>query len=147
MSEKRSGIYEAALKPLRTAATVLNLEPEIVEVLSNPERVLTVSIPVKMDDGKIRVFTGHRVRHNTARGPAKGGLRYNPGVNIDEVKSLAFWMSIKNAVASLPYGGVKVEYPVIPKKCPRANLKDSQEDTRLPFQDRSDQTKMFQRQT
>ncbi len=122
MSAKKNGIYEEALKPLKTAAIVLNLEPEIVEVLSNPERAVTVSIPVKMDNGKIRVFTGYRVQHNTARGPAKGGLRYNPGVNIDEVKSLAFWMSIKNAVASLPYGGGKGGIPCNPKEMSKGEL-------------------------
>nr|NIV44564.1 glutamate dehydrogenase [Candidatus Bathyarchaeota archaeon]NIW11016.1 glutamate dehydrogenase [Gammaproteobacteria bacterium] len=79
MSGQKSSSYEETLKPLKKAAVVLNLESDIVAVLSSPERVLTVSIPVKMDDGKIKVLEGYRVQHNTARGPAKGGIRYHPG--------------------------------------------------------------------
>jgi len=122
VSTQENGFYSEALRPLQTAATILNLEPEITEILRNAERILVVSIPVRMDNGKIRVFTGYRVQHNTARGPAKGGLRYNPGVNIDEVKSLAFWMSIKNAVAGLPYGGGKGGIPCNPKEMSKGEL-------------------------
>ena len=122
MSTQENGLYNEALKPLQTAATILDLEPEITEVLSNAERVLIVSIPIRMDNGKIKVFTGYRVQHNTARGPAKGGLRYNPTVHIDEVKSLALWMSIKNAVAGLPYGGSKGGIPCNPKEMSKGEL-------------------------
>ena len=113
---KQTNLYEEALKPLKKAAAVLNLEPNIVEVLSSPERMLIVSIPVKMDDGKTKVFTGYRVQHNTARGPAKGGIRYHPEVCLDEVKSLAFWMSIKNTVVGVPFGGGKGGITCNPKK-------------------------------
>ena len=122
MSAQEDGSYNDALKPLHTAATILNLEPEIIEVLNSPERILTVSIPIRMDNGKIKVFTGYRVQHNTARGPAKGGLRYSPAVNIDEVKSLALWMSIKNGVAGLPYGGGKGGIPCNPKEMSKGEL-------------------------
>jgi len=122
MSEQKSSLYEEALKPLKKAAAVLNLEPDVVEVLSSPERALIVSIPVKMDDGKIRVFTGYRVRHNTAKGPAKGGIRYHPGVCLDEVKSLAFWMSIKNGVVGVPYGGGKGGITCNPKEMSQGEL-------------------------
>lgn len=101
---------------------MLNLEPDIVEVLSNPERIVIVSIPVKMDSGKIKVFTGYRVRHNTSRGPAKGGIRYHPGVCLDEVKSLAFWMSVKNGVVGVPYGGGKGGITCNPKEMSQGEL-------------------------
>ena len=122
MSEQKSSLYEEALKPLKKAATVLDLEPDIVEVLSNPERIVIVSIPVKMDSGKIKVFNGYRVRHNTSRGPAKGGIRYHPGVCLDEVKSLAFWMSVKNGVVGVPYGGGKGGITCNPKEMSQGEL-------------------------
>lgn len=116
MSTQKTSFYEETLKPLKTAATALNLEPEITEVLSNPERILTASILTRMDDGKIKVFTGYRVQHNTARGPAKGGLRYYPTVSLDEVKSLALMMSIKTAVVGIPHGGGKGGIQCNPKE-------------------------------
>lgn len=119
---KQTNLYEEALKPLKKAAAVLNLEPNIVEALSSPERMLIVSIPVKMDDGKLKVFTGYRVQHNTARGPAKGGIRYHPGVCLDEVKSLAFWMSVKNTVVGVPFGGGKGGITCNPKKMSEGEL-------------------------
>ncbi|MFB0514302.1 MAG: Glu/Leu/Phe/Val dehydrogenase, partial [Candidatus Bathyarchaeia archaeon] len=122
MSGQKSSLYEETLKPLKKAAVVLNLESDIVAVLSSPERVLIVSTPVKMDDGKIKVLEGYRVQHNTARGPAKGGIRYHPGVCLDEVKSLAFWMSIKNAVVGIPYGGGKGGITCNPKKMSQGEL-------------------------
>ena len=122
MSEQKTSLYEEALKPLKKAAAVLNLESDVIEVLSSPERILIVSIPVKMDDGKIKVFTGYRVQHNTARGPAKGGIRYHPEVCLDEVKSLAFWMSIKNAVVGVPYGGGKGGITCNPKEMSQGEL-------------------------
>jgi glutamate dehydrogenase/leucine dehydrogenase len=116
MSEKGGSLFEESLKPLRRAATILKLEPDVIDVLSSHERVLIVSIPVKMDNGKVKVFTGYRAQHNTARGPAKGGIRYHPGVCLDEVKSLSFWMSIKNAVVGIPYGGGKGGITCNPKE-------------------------------
>lgn len=122
MPEQESSLYEEALKPLKKAATVLNLEPDVVEALSSPERALIVSIPTKMDDGKTRVFTGYRVQHNTSRGPAKGGIRYHPEVCLDEVKSLAFWMSVKNGVVGIPYGGGKGGITCNPKEMSQGEL-------------------------
>ena len=116
MSERKSSLFEESLKPLKKAAAILKLEPDVVEVLSSHERALIVSIPVKMDNGKTKVFTGYRVQHNTARGPAKGGIRYHPGVSLDEVKSLSYWMSIKNAVVGIPYGGGKGGITCNPKE-------------------------------
>ena len=122
MSGQESSLYEETLKPLKKAAVVLNLESDIVEVLSSPERVLTVSISVKMDYGKIKVFEGYRIQHNTARGPAKGGIRYHPGVCLNEVKSLAFWMSMKNGVVGIPYGGGKGGITCDPKEMSHGEL-------------------------
>jgi glutamate dehydrogenase/leucine dehydrogenase len=99
--------FQVALKQLEEAAKILNLDKGMFDVLSHPKRVLTVSIPVKMDDGSLRVFTGYRSQHNDARGPYKGGIRYHPDVTIDEVKALSMWMTWKCAIADIPYGGGK----------------------------------------
>jgi glutamate dehydrogenase (NAD(P)+) len=85
----------------------MDLDPGVLEVLRYPRRALEVSIPVRMDDGQIRVFKGYRVHHNTSRGPSKGGIRYHPAVTLEEVKALAMWMTWKCAVVNIPYGGAK----------------------------------------
>ena len=97
------------------AADHLGLDPGTREVLGNPKRQLTVSIPVKMDDGSVRCFQGYRVQHSIARGPSKGGIRYHPGVTLDEVKALAMWMTWKCAVVNIPFGGAKGGITVDPK--------------------------------
>src|SRR5579863_4863136 len=89
------------------AAEYLKLDPGLRQILRTPKRVLEVSIPTRLDNGQIKVFTGFRVQHNMARGPAKGGLRYHPNVTLDEVKALAAWMTWKTATVNLPYGGAK----------------------------------------
>jgi glutamate dehydrogenase len=99
--------YEIVKKQIETAAAKLGLEPHIIEILKRPMRVLSVSFPVKMDDGSIRVFEGYRAQHNDALGPTKGGIRFHPDVTLDEVKALSMWMSFKCAVVGLPYGGGK----------------------------------------
>lgn len=99
--------FEVALKQLDEAAKLIKLDKGLHQVLASPKRVLTVSLPVKMDNGEIRVFTGYRSQHNDARGPYKGGIRYHPQVSIDEVKALSMWMTWKCAVADIPYGGGK----------------------------------------
>jgi glutamate dehydrogenase/leucine dehydrogenase len=99
--------FEVALKQLDEAAKLIKLDKGLHQVLANPKRILTVSLPVKMDDGQIKVFTGFRSQHNDARGPYKGGIRYHPQVTIDEVKALSMWMTWKCAVADIPYGGGK----------------------------------------
>src|SRR5438552_9701049 len=107
---------ETALRQLDDAARVMDLEPGVHEVLAHPRRALEVAIPVKMDDGSIRVFRGYRVHHNTSRGPSKGGIRYHPSVDLDEAKALAMWMTWKCAVVSIPYGGAKGGVVVDPAK-------------------------------
>ncbi|GBC74390.1 Glutamate dehydrogenase [archaeon HR05] len=99
--------FENALKQLDEAARIMHLDEGMHEVLRTPKRVLTVSIPVRMDDGRVKVFIGHRVQHNDARGPYKGGIRYHPQVTLDEVKALAMWMTWKCAIVDVPFGGGK----------------------------------------
>ena len=120
--QSQSSVYEKALEPLRETAKILDLHESIVKVLSEPEKTLIVSLPIRMDDGQIEVFTGYRVRHNTARGPAKGGIRYHPNVCLDEVKALAYWMTLKNGVVGLAYGGGKGGITCDPKKMSKAEL-------------------------
>ncbi|BAS27033.1 Glu/Leu/Phe/Val family dehydrogenase [Limnochorda pilosa] len=96
-----------ALTQLRAAGRELGLADDLIEYLSRPQRVLSVNFPVKMDDGRLRMFAGYRVQHNFARGPAKGGIRFHPSVTMDEVIALAMWMTWKCAVVDIPYGGAK----------------------------------------
>ena len=121
-SNQKINAFKSAMQQLQKAADVLKLEPEILNLLQHPEKVLTVSIPVKMDSGETKIFQGYRVQYNSARGPYKGGLRYHQQVSMDEVKALAFWMSIKNAVVNVPYGGGKGGIVVDPKKLSKTEL-------------------------
>ena len=99
--------FEAMSARFKLAADKLGLEPGLYQVLRTPDREITVAIPVVMDDGSLQVFTGYRVQHSLARGPAKGGIRYAPNVHIDEVRALAAWMTWKCAVVNVPFGGGK----------------------------------------
>ena len=100
-------LFGGMLQEFEGAARILNLEPGIWQMLTHPKRQIIVSCPVQMDDGQIRVFTGFRVQYNVTLGPAKGGIRYHPDVTLDEVTTLAAWMTWKCAVAQLPFGGGK----------------------------------------
>ncbi len=104
------------------AAEYLKLDPGLRQILRTPKRVMEVSVPVKMDNGQTKVFTGFRVQHNVSRGPAKGGLRYHPNVTIDEVKALAAWMTWKTATVNLPYGGAKGGIVCDPKRMSKGEL-------------------------
>lgn len=114
--------YENMLKVLDAAASKLGLKEQEYITLRYPERELTVSIPVKMDNGEVKVFEGYRVQHNSARGPYKGGIRFHQNSDIDEVKALAAWMSFKCAVVNIPYGGAKGGIKVDPGKLSRDEL-------------------------
>ena len=105
--EQENNPWEAQASRFDFAARKLNLDQGIWKVLRYPSRELIVHIPVSMDDGSIEVFTGYRVQHSIARGPAKGGIRYSPDVTLDEVRALAAWMTWKCAVVNIPFGGAK----------------------------------------
>ncbi len=104
---KEENPFESMMQRFDEAAGLLNLDPNIYKILRWPNREITLYIPVMMDDGNYQVFTGYRVQHNFARGPAKGGIRYSPDVTLDEVRALAAWMTWKCAVVNIPFGGAK----------------------------------------
>jgi glutamate dehydrogenase/leucine dehydrogenase len=114
--------FEIARKQIDVAGKRLKLDKGLLELLKHPHRELTVNFPVKMDDGSIKTFTGHRVQYNEALGPFKGGLRYHPNVNLDEVKALAAWMTWKCAVVGIPYGGAKGGITCNPKEMSKGEL-------------------------
>jgi glutamate dehydrogenase (NAD(P)+) len=114
--------FEIAKKQFDLAAEYLELDEPMRRVLKHAKRQLIVSIPVKMDSGRVEVFEGYRVQHNIARGPAKGGIRYHPGVTLDEVKALASWMTWKCATVGIPYGGGKGGVVCDPKSMSRDEL-------------------------
>ena len=115
-------IFEMAQIPLNKAIEVMHLDAGAAAIIAAPERTLEVAIPVKMDDGTTKVFTGYRSQHSTVLGPAKGGVRYHQNVSMDEVKTLAFWMTCKCAVAGLPYGGGKGGIIVDPSQLSKREL-------------------------
>lgn len=115
-------VFETAQKQLKAACDALKLEPGIYEILKQPQRIVEVAIPVKMDDGSIQVFTGWRSQHNNACGPYKGGIRYSPKAYADEVRALSLWMTFKCAVLGLPYGGGKGAIKVDPSKLSAGEL-------------------------
>lgn len=114
--------YDNVLAVLRQAAADAGYTENDIITLEYPERELKVSIPVEMDDGTIRVFDGYRVQHSSLRGPCKGGVRFHPDVDLDEVKALAAWMTIKCAVVNIPYGGAKGAVRVDPKELSKKEL-------------------------
>src|SRR3979409_903725 len=120
--EKETNPYEAMAARFDTAAKKLNLDEGLWKVLRTPNRELIVHFPVGMDDGHLEVFTGFRVQHSIARGPGKGGVRYAPDVNLDEVRALASWMTWKCAVVNITFGGAKGGVICDPKKLSQMEL-------------------------
>src|SRR5438105_8386231 len=114
--------FRIAMRQFDTAAEKLELSEGLREVLRRPRRALSLSLPIKMDDGSLRVFQGYRVQHNSSRGPCKGGIRYHPNVTFDEVKALASWMTWKCATVNIPFGGAKGGIICDPKKLSRNEL-------------------------
>jgi glutamate dehydrogenase/leucine dehydrogenase len=114
--------FQTAKQQLEEAASIASLDEKKVEILKTLDRYVEVSIPVDMDDGSLKIFTGFRSQHNNALGPYKGGIRYHEQVNLDEVKALSFWMSFKNAVVNVPFGGSKGGIIVNPKELSQAEL-------------------------
>jgi glutamate dehydrogenase (NAD(P)+) len=122
LRELDTATFRLAVAQFDQAAEAMHLDSNLRERLKLPQRSLVVSIPVRMDDGRVEVFTGYRVQHDSSRGPSKGGLRYHPDVNLGEVAALAMWMTWKCALADLPYGGAKGGVAVAPKQLSRPEV-------------------------
>ncbi len=114
--------FSNALAQLASVADILTIEPEYYEILKNPRREVTVSLPLRLTDGTSTTFVGYRVQHNNARGPYKGGLRFHPEVRLNEVKALSMWMTWKTAVIDIPFGGAKGGITVDPTRLSQDNL-------------------------
>jgi len=110
-----SSLYRVAVNQWREAAQLIDLEPWIVTILSQPKNELRINFPVKLDDGSYKLFKGYRVQHNNILGPYKGGMRFHPEVHIDEVKALAAWMTFKCALVDIPFGGAKGGVQIDPR--------------------------------
>ncbi|MDR1026189.1 MAG: Glu/Leu/Phe/Val dehydrogenase [Lactobacillus sp.] len=123
MSENLNPLISAQ-KHIKNACDKLKLEASVYELLKNPQKIIEVSIPVKMDDGQIKVFTGYRSQHNNAIGPYKGGVRFHPEVSKDEVSALSIWMTLKCTITGVPYGGGKGGIIVDPKTLSQRELEE-----------------------
>ena len=121
-SHLRENPYDIAKEQLRRVADLFGVDPNLVNVLQECKKAVVVSVPVTMDDGTIQALEGYRVTHNIARGPSKGGIRYHPDVELDEVKALAMWMTWKCALMGIPFGGAKGGIAVDPKKLSQGEL-------------------------
>ncbi len=119
---KRQNLYEVVLEQVSTACEALKVNDAVCELLKEPMRTLTVSFPVKMDDGSIKIFNGFRCQHNDVLGPTKGGIRFHPQVDMNEVKSLAAWMTYKCSLLGLPYGGGKGGVEIDPRELSKGEL-------------------------
>ena len=122
MREFDTQTFRLAVAQFDQAAEAMELDHNLRERLKFPQRSLIVSVPVRMDDGRVEVYTGYRVQHDSSRGPTKGGVRYHPDVNLGEVAALAMWMTWKCALTDLPYGGAKGAVAVDPTQLSRAEL-------------------------
>lgn len=122
MSKDTTNPYESMIRRFEVAAKIMDLDEDTYNILKTPHRQYLASLPIKMDNGKIEVFEGYRIVHNTSRGPSKGGIRYSMEVNLDEVKALAAWMTWKCAIADIPYGGAKGGITVNPSKLSEGEL-------------------------
>jgi glutamate dehydrogenase (NAD(P)+) len=118
----RENPFRIAQQQLRKVADTFDIDDRLVNILQETKKAVEVSIPTTMDDGSVRAFKGYRVTHNIARGPSKGGIRYHPDVTLDEVKSLAMWMTWKCALMGLPFGGAKGGVMCDPKQMSRGEL-------------------------
>jgi glutamate dehydrogenase (NAD(P)+) len=121
-SKKQSNVYVNVTKQFNKAADLMKLDPEIRKILAKTTNEITVNFPVKLDDERIEIFTGYRVQHNNVLGPFKGGLRYHPAVDIDEVRALATWMTWKSAIINIPFGGAKGGICFDPQKYSAAEI-------------------------
>jgi glutamate dehydrogenase (NAD(P)+) len=122
MHELNTPTFRLAVAQFDQAAEAMELDHNLRERLKLPQRSLILSLPVRMDDGRVEVYTGYRVQHDSSRGPTKGGIRYHPDVNLGEVAALAMWMTWKCALADLPYGGAKGGVAIAPKQFSQSEL-------------------------
>ena len=122
MSKETLNPLESGQKQVKKACDALGLDPAVYELLKEPQRIIEITIPVRMDDGSIKTFKGYRSAHNDAVGPFKGGIRFHQNVNSDEVKALSLWMSIKCQVTGIPYGGGKGGITVDPSELSQREL-------------------------
>lgn len=122
MHELDTPTFRLAVAQFDQAAETMELDHNLRERLKLPQRSLILSLPVRMDDGRVEVYTGYRVQHDSSRGPTKGGIRYHPDVNLGEVAALAMWMTWKCALADLPYGGAKGGVAIAPKQFSQPEL-------------------------
>lgn len=120
--EEKPSPFDGVIKQIDMVAEKLKLDPSIVEKIKHPRKIVVVSVPIRMDNGKLKVFTGYRVQFDMVRGPYKGGIRYHPDVNLEEVKALAAWMTWKCAVMDIPYGGAKGGIACNPKEMSKAEI-------------------------
>lgn len=127
--KETASLLDSTQVVIREALDKLGYSEEVFELLKEPLRMLTVRIPIKMDDNTTKIFTGYRAQHNDAVGPTKGGIRFHPEVDEEEVKALSMWMSLKCGIVNLPYGGEKAASSVIRAKCPLVNWKGLAVDT------------------
>ncbi len=118
----RGNLFEIATKQVEKAMKLINLEPNIAEILAQPKNEIIINFPVRMDDGSIKMFKGYRVQHNNVLGPYKGGIRYHHEANLDEMKALAAWMTYKGALHEVPFGGGKGGVKVDPRAHSKAEL-------------------------
>jgi len=119
---RKSTVYDNVRKQFNKAAHLIDLDPDVRKILSMTSNEIVVNFPVRMDDGYVKMFTGYRVQHNDALGPYKGGLRFHPGVDIDEVRALASWMTWKSAIVCIPFGGAKGGIQIDPKEFSEVEL-------------------------
>lgn len=122
MGKENLSPLRAAQEQIKTACDALGLEESVYELLKEPQRVIEISIPVKMDNGSVKVFKGYRSLHNNAVGPGKGGVRFHPAVDLEEVKALSVWMTFKCCITGIPYGGGKGGIRVDPKTLSKGEL-------------------------
>ena len=122
MSNDHGSLFATALTQFNRGADLIGLSDDLRQILSQPKNEIIVNFPVKMDDGRFEVFTGYRIQHNNVLGPYKGGVRFSPLVNLDEVKALASWMTWKSALCDIPFGGAKGGISFDPHRCSSEEL-------------------------
>src|SRR4051812_8822878 len=118
----RGNLFEIATRQIDKAMKLINIDPDVAEILAQPKNELIVNFPVRMDNGKFTMFKGYRVQHNNILGPYKGGMRYHHEANLDEMKALASWMTYKSALHEIPFGGGKGGVKVDPKQHSKTEL-------------------------